>query len=157
MTAAAGRPGSSRRGREEHPPLAATAAQLSEQRPRKLRASGDVALALCRDGGFRVLLGPRPAPPPPRGPGRGVADPAGSAARLSAPPRRCHGGHVKRSSAPRARRGAAWPAGSSSLRVQERGTKSSRVPLSSPRPRTPSLPEPGLEAVPDGSSRGNSS
>lgn len=55
MTAAAGRPGSSRRGREEHPPLAVAAAQLSEQSRRNLRASGDVALALCGDGGCRVL------------------------------------------------------------------------------------------------------
>lgn len=64
---------------------------------------------------------------------------------------------MKRSSAPGARQGAAWPAASASPRVQERGTKSGQAPRSSLRPRTPSLPEPGLEAVPDGSPEGNSS
>lgn len=147
---AAGRRGSSRRGREEHPPLAAAAGQLSEQRPRKPQGIGRRRPHLVR--GWR-LQGCSPFLAPPHvGPGRGVGDPAGSAARLPAPPRRCHGGHVKRSSAPAARRGAAWPAGSSWPRVQERGTKSGRVPPSSRRPFTP---EPGLEAAPDGSPEGN--
>lgn len=84
VTAAAGRPGSSRRGREEHPPLAvaAAAAQLSERRPQSLWASGDVAFTLCGERGFRVV----PAQLPHRE--AGVGDPARAAARLPAPPRR---------------------------------------------------------------------
>lgn len=42
--AAAGRLGSSRGGREEHPPLAAAASQLSERRPRSLSESGSAVL-----------------------------------------------------------------------------------------------------------------
>lgn len=81
VTAAAGRPGSSRRGREEHPPLAvAAAAQLSERRPQSLWVSGDVAFTLCRERGFRVV----PAQLPHRE--AGVGDPARAAARLPAPP-----------------------------------------------------------------------
>lgn len=82
VTAAAGRPGSSRRGREEHPPLAvaAAAAQLSERRPQSLWASGDAAFTLCGARGFRVV----PAQLPHRE--AGVGGPAGAAVRLPAPP-----------------------------------------------------------------------
>lgn len=58
--AAAGRLGSSRGGREEHPPLAAAAAQLSERRPGSFSASGSAALGSRGDGGCRVV----PAQPP---------------------------------------------------------------------------------------------
>lgn len=63
VTAAAGRPGSSRRDREEHPPLAAAAGQLSEQRPRKPQGIGRRRLRLVRGWGLQGCS-PFPAPPP---------------------------------------------------------------------------------------------
>ena len=85
--AAAGRLGSSRGGREEHPPLAAAAAQLSERRPRNLSASGSADLGRRGDRGCGLRGGPDPAPG--RAGEAGAGDPAGAAARLPAPaPRR---------------------------------------------------------------------
>lgn len=66
--AAAGRLGSSRGGREEHPPLAAAAAQLSERRPRSLSASGSADLGRRGDGGCGVVPTRPPAGRGRRGP-----------------------------------------------------------------------------------------
>lgn len=85
VTAAAGRPGSSRRGREEHPPPAAAAAAPRRAPSGALRASGRLATSPspCAEmGPFRVVPGQL------RHGEAGVWDPAGAAARLPAPPRR---------------------------------------------------------------------
>nr|XP_027783115.1 collagen alpha-1(I) chain [Marmota flaviventris] len=158
VTAAAGRPGSSRGGREEHPPLAAAAAQLSERRPGSLWVSGYAAVGLRGDGGRGVV----PAQPPAgrRGPGTPQERPRASQPPSSPPPPPL----IWR--AREAQLGAPAPARERPAPPAQltRGSRNAEPSLARPRapapcltrPRTPTPPAPGLGAAPDGLPEGNS-
>lgn len=160
--AAARRLGSSRGGREEHPPLAAATSQVSERRPRSLSESGSAARGWHGAGGCGVV-----SAKPPAGRGRRGPETPRELRRASLPlpslppPLIWRAREAQLGASAPARERPAPPAqltrGPRNAEPSPAGPRRARAPHPTPsslRLRTPSAP--GLGAAPDGSPEGNS-